>query len=226
MRRINVFLFLIILLFATPVLKGANENGKAINDADWEKAINRVDYTESYKEFEKDKPEKTTETEIKTKKPLNYDWSFLKYIFYAIVICLVIFLIIKIISNVNKNPDIKKQQISIDSIEEIEEKMHELNLEDLLLEAIKNKNFHIALRINFLIIIKQLSEKKLIAWAKEKTNWEYFSELKDNILKDGFKNIIFVFEPVWYGERSLNEEMFYQIQPVFDSFKEKLKSDE
>jgi len=46
------------------------------------------------------------------------------------------------------------------------------------------------------------------------------------MLKDGFKTIVFVFEPVWYGERHLTEAAFYLLQPTFDDFKKQLLPNE
>lgn len=219
MRIVKPYLF-ILLLSLTASLFAEKDKPLIIDGANWEKSIEGIDYTENYKEIDDPKPKSVDFT------PLSYDWSGLKYVFYFIVIGLVIFLIIKILSNLNKNPNIKKQDISIESLEEIEEKIHEIDLEQLLNEAIESKNFHIALRINFLIIIKLLSEKGAINWAKEKTNWEYYSSIKDIMLKDEFKNIIIIFEPIWYGERNLTEKGFYALQPSFDSFKKQLKPNE
>ena len=133
-----------------------------------------------------------------------------------------LFLLIKILNNLKVNPNIKKQDISIEAIEEIEEKIHEIDLQKLLEEAILQENYHVALRINFLIIIKLLSEQKQIVWAKEKTNWEYYSEIKDILKKDCFKQIILSFEPVWYGEHLLTKEGFEKLQPLFINYQDQL----
>ncbi len=223
MKRIKPYLFIFCLLSTTSLLFAKQDSSLAIDESKWEKTIKGIDYTETYKEF--DKEESQQQKDVSTT-PLNYDWSSLKYVFYFIVIGLVLFLIIKILANLNKNPNIKKQDITIEHIEKIEEKIHEIDLEQLLKGAIESKKFHIALRINFLIIIKLLSEKKEINWAKEKTNWEYYSEINDILLKDGFKSVILIFEPVWYGEQHLTEKGFYALQPSFNNFKQQLETNE
>jgi len=212
---------LVLLSFCfSSLLLAEKENSFIIKNKAWEKAVKGIDYTETYKEVNDPAPKNV---DIK---PLNYDWSSLKYLFYIAVIGLVVFLIIKILSNLNRNPNIKKQDISVESIQEIEEKLHEIDLDKLLEEAIQGKKFHIALRINFLIIIKLLSEQGAINWAKEKTNWEYYTEINDITIKDGFKAIIMIFEPVWYGEHFLTEEGFYVLQPSFSNYKNRLKTNE
>ncbi len=221
MKPFRTYLLLLSFCLISWVLPAKKPDGLTIEKAKWEKAVKGIDYTENYKEF--DKSEKK---DLDINPPLHYNLSPLKYVFYFIVVGLVIFLIVKIILNLNKNPNIKKQKLSVESLKEIEEKIHEVDLEQLLLEALADKNYHIAMRLNFLIIIKLLSEKKLIDWAKEKTNWEYFSEIKNALLKDGFKKIVIIFEPVWYGEYILTEDSYYKLQPTFDHFKKQLATDE
>ncbi|OFY97646.1 MAG: hypothetical protein A3K10_13525 [Bacteroidetes bacterium RIFCSPLOWO2_12_FULL_31_6] len=220
MRFLKTYWLTWMLCLTTSLLFAQKNDSLQIKKTEWEKVVKGIDYTENYKELDQPKEKNLNFSQLK------YDWSALKYVFYCIVIGLVLFLIIKILMNLKKNPNIKKQDFSIESMKEIEEKMHEIDLDLLLSEALAGKNFHIALRINFLIIIKLLSEKKLIIWAKEKTNWEYHSEIKEVMLKDGFKAIVFVFEPVWYGERHLTEAAFYLLQPTFDNLKKQLLPNE
>jgi len=212
MRHIKTYLFVFCFCMITTLT--AKKKSLSVDKDVWEKTIEEIDYTETFKELNKPKTENTPS--------LNYDWSGLKYLFYIIVVGLVLFLLFKILNNLKVNPNIKKQDISIEAIEEIEEKIHEIDLQKLLEEAILQENYHVALRINFLIIIKLLSEQKQIVWAKEKTNWEYYSEIKDILKKDCFKQIILSFEPVWYGEHLLTKEGFEKLQPLFINYQDQL----
>ncbi len=212
MRHIKTYLFVFCFCMITTLT--AKKKSLSVDKDVWEKTIEEIDYTETFKELNKPKTENTPS--------LNYDWSGLKYLFYIIVVGLVLFLLFKILNNLKVNPNIKKQDISIEAIEEIEGKIHEIDLQKLLEEAILQENYHVALRINFLIIIKLLSEQKQIVWAKEKTNWEYYSEIKDILKKDCFKQIILSFEPVWYGEHLLTKEGFEKLQPLFINYQDQL----
>ena len=214
MRFKSTYILFLLLTMVVFVHAEKKHDPLTIKKTQWEKSVDGIDYTETYKEMEEEQP---PEMDFDVK-PLSYDWSPFKYGFYIIVVGLVLFLIIKILVNLNKNPNITKQEISIEALEEIEEQMHELNLNELLSEAIANESYHVALRINFLIIIKSLSENGHIKWAKEKTNWEYHSETKEVLVKDHFKEIIIAFEPVWYGEHVLTKEGYFGLKPMFDSF--------
>ena len=216
MKSYKTYLFIVFCTFSL-ILNAAHQSMK-LSPKQWQELSEGIDYTETYKDLE---PDKKTENTFKWN-PFDHDFSNFKFVFYFLIIGLVVFLIIKIVSSFKKNPAIKPNAISISSIEEIEEKMHELDLEILLKEALQDKNYRIALRINFLIIIKMLSQRGYIIWAKEKTNWEYHSEVKDKNLSSLFRDIIVSFEPVWYGEHQLTEEQFNAVSPTYENFKKQL----
>ncbi len=218
MKFYKTFLFFGFLTFQL-ALNAAHSSLK-LSPKQWQEVSEGVDYTETYKDMEQET--KTKESNLINWNLFNHDFSNFKYVFYFLVSGLIIFLLIKIILSFKNNPTIKPKIISIDSIEEIEEKMHELDMDLLLNEALQAKNYRIALRINFLIIIKMLSQKGDIVWAKEKTNWEYYSEVKDINLSALFKEIIISFEPVWYGEHQLTEEQFNLVSPTYENLKKQL----
>ena len=49
-----------------------------------------------------------------------------------------------------------------------------------------------------------------------------YSEIKDILKKDCFKQIILSFEPVWYGEHLLTKEGFEKLQPLFINYQDQL----
>ena len=202
---------LVILLSFLFALNTSAGSALRLTKQQWKEISKGADYTETYHEMAKSNI-----------KPLDYDLKNFKYVFYFLIIGLVLFVIIKIIFNFNKNPIINETKISIDSIQEIEEKLHEIDLDKLYKEALDAKNYRIALRINFLIIIKMLSQNEKIIWAKEKTNWEYYSELKEEKLSVGFKAIIISFESVWYGDLHQTETQFSQVIPIYENFKKQI----
>ena len=220
MKLFKTFLFVIFSAFSL-IVNAAHQSLK-LSHKQWQELTEGIDYTETYKDLELE----SKETDSIKWNPFNHDFSSLKYVFYFLVIALIVFLLIKIILSFKNNPTIKPKTISIDSIEEIEEKMHELDLDLLLKEALQVKNYRIALRINFLIIIKMLSQRGNIIWAKEKTNWEYHSEVKDKNLSNLFKEIIISFESVWYGEHQFTEEQFNRVSPTYEYLKKQLAPNE
>lgn len=195
-----------------------------IDQKQWNEISEGVDYTENF--IEESKPATTKSKHISNTHVGSLNFSGLKYIFYFLIAGLVIFLIVRIFGNFKSNKAVEQKVISIDSMNEIEENIHEVNLENLLKDALLIKKYQIALRLNFLIIIKLLSQKGKINWAKEKTNWEYYNEIQDKILADQFKEIIVSFEAFWYGEHPLTEAQYQLTEPYYMAFKKKLAPNE
>lgn len=224
MKSIGVYILLVFVSLSFSLFAEGDAPMEITTDQ-WTEVSEGIDFTETFKENEEEVENNANTTEF-TPPSFNYDLSGFKYLFYFLVVGLVLFVIIKIVMNFNKNPTVKQEKIGIESIEEIEEKMHEIDLDELLKEAIIAKDYRIALRINFLIIIKMLSQKGEISWAKEKTNWEYHLEVKPTNLSLQFKEIIIPFESIWYGEQPLEENQFNALVPSYDRLKKDLTSDE
>ena len=102
------------------------------------------------------------------------------------------------------------------SVEDIEDNIHESDLELFIREAIDNKNYTLAIRGYYLAIIKELSLVKKIKWKRDKTNKDYLSEMRQNSLFQRFRETTRIFEKVWYGEDHLQEEEFLVLKPKFE----------
>lgn len=203
-----------------PAHRAQPDSAMQFTQQQWKEVSKGVDYTETYAEMKEDK-----QKDIHYKTSSEY-LSGLKYVFYILILGLLVFIIVRIFKNYKNNGDVKNKAISIEAIHEIEDNLHEVNLDDLLKEALHAKNYRIALRLNFLIIIKLLSQKGHIDWAKEKTNWEYHSEIKDKLLADQFKEAIKSFEMFWYGEHAFTEQHYHVTEPLYTALQKRLSPHE
>jgi len=100
-------------------------------------------------------------------------------------------------------------------INEEERLIKDENIENLLEKTIKEKNYRLAVRYYYLLILKQLNESGLIHWQSEKTNRDYIKEIKNKSIKDIFKKLTFIYEYTWYGKYPLSKNDFEQIQNQF-----------
>jgi hypothetical protein len=187
-----------------------------INETRWKKISQKKNYVETYKDSETKEEDKS-----KFKMP-STDFGGFKYVFYFIVAGAILFVVVKILQNINSSPVIDIDKGRVYTLSEVEDKMLEIDLDKILNDALIAKDYRLALRINFLIIIKTLSLSGKITWTKEKTNWEYFSELKDEKTALKFKEIVMTFESIWYGEHALTENQFNRLEPSYETFKNKL----
>lgn len=215
MKKLIAFLFILSVsyVFGEP----DKSSQKGLSKENWEHLRKDRDYVETWKP-KKINPSKTQKTNPKTIIQNNNGGNG-KFVVYGIVVLLLLFFIFRYLGTREKNSKIQATQLSIENLGEIEARMHELSLEDLLSEAEAQKNYRLALRLNFLIIIKLLSQEKIVRWKKDKTNWDYHAEIGDKIVADTFKKIVINFESFWYGEHPLTDTSYTQVDQLFSTFR-------
>lgn len=214
-RNLYLFLLMLILSFSS---KASNDSCLKISDEQWNTISKEKNYIETYTDDEIKEKEKETSS---VKMP-SMDLGGFKYVFYIIIAGAIIFLVVKILQNINSSPNIDVDKGRVYTLSEVEDKMLDIDLDKILNDALLACDFRLALRINFLIIIKMLSLSGKIIWTKEKTNWEYFNELNDPAIALKFKEIVEPFETIWYGEHELSESQYNRLQPAYEIFKIKL----
>ncbi len=140
------------------------------------------------------------------------------YIRYAIIIILIVIVVLKILNTDMQSLFLKsKKNIKMDySI--VEENLNNMNLDELINNAIRTQDFRMAVRFYFLKILKNLTEKNIINWKINKTNSEFLIEIIASKYYDDFKNICSIYDHVWYGKFSITQEKFLQIKNNYDNF--------
>lgn len=99
------------------------------------------------------------------------------------------------------------------------ENIHEINFSETIDSFEKQKDYRSAIRYRFLLVLKNLTDKRLLNWNPEKTNRDYFAELKNADLKDRFSELVYIFDYVWYGEFDINEDGYHHFKEKFLKFK-------
>lgn len=96
--------------------------------------------------------------------------------------------------------------------------------ERLLQEAIQQRDFRLAVRLYYLMLIKALAAAQLIRWQKEKTNFDYVHELHSTTAYGSFREATLLFEQVWYGELPITEQHFDALRQQFHQLLAVIKS--
>lgn len=187
----------------------------------WEKKKTGLRYLE---DIEKEREKTKREGKDKEEKNPFLEKAFLKGLstFLLIIIGIVIaFFLIRQLLGMKARPRNRKinrqGSIHID-LDQIEENLEEVILIDYIQDAIQEGNFALATRLYYLDTLKSLSKGKQIKWKKDKTNRDYLNEMQPSPLFDKFQYITHVFENIWYGNRSIDDPSFREIQPHFQSF--------
>lgn len=140
----------------------------------------------------------------------------LPYLLLAIFLYLVIRFFIKantrslIYNEKNPNMVILSEEERIIKTEDIQQ---------LIKEALSEKNYRLAVRYYYLFILKLLSEREMIAWQRQKTNDDYSNELSGSPLKHQFNRATLLYDYIWYGEFQIDEERYSKVEEVFVSLK-------
>jgi len=148
--------------------------------------------------------------------------SWLSYLLAFLLVVLLAFLIYQLF--LKSSFDDKGQKIA-SSFEDVEPtQIPKSELELLLEKALKENDFRSAIRIYFIFIIKDLSEKEWIRWEKKKTNFSYLIEMRNKPQYNSFNETVSIYELVWYGNYTIKKEDYKNIEPQFKSLLNSLKS--
>lgn len=147
-------------------------------------------------------------------------------IFFWMIIAVFIAVLLRYLLGLKRPPKNTRVERGLSSgidLEAIEEDLPEAQLEDFLQQAINSKQFSLAVRLYYLVLLQELTNKKLVSWQKDKTNNQYVQELGGTPLQQDFRSVTLLFERVWYGDQALDEAAFEQIAPQFQAFAQRIQ---
>lgn len=216
MKIIYSFLLFVFLVYR---LDAQDEAYRPIEKDKWEKAVDGLDYNEFIEE-EKETTENTDIREIQgPRQPFSLSTDWLKILIFAAIAALLIFILLKLFGNRNANPAVNNTTAIIN---DLEDKPMESDLEKFLRQAIESGNFKLAVRIYYLMVLKSLQDKGLITWKKNKTNFDYLSEVAQHPQYHQLNRSTLIYEYVWYGDKQIAEQQFNSISNSFLGLIEKI----
>lgn len=109
-------------------------------------------------------------------------------------------------------------------IKNVEENLHKSDMEILIDQSLAKGEYMMAVRLYYLWAIKELSNKRLIKWKRDKTNRDYMREMRKTDLNQPFRDVTRIFERVWYGTQdTLKQADYLDIQKKLDAFIKQVK---
>jgi hypothetical protein len=191
------------------------------DDSTWKKATEGLDYTDHRKK----KPEAEAET-LPLSKPSSFSVSeqTLRLIAFMVLFAILILILLKAFGvNISLGKKKKKAEQQF-SITEFDDRIPESELDRFLSEALEQNDYRLAVRIYYLMVLKELSGRKMISWRKEKTNYDYLVEMRPAVQYGGFRDVTLIFERSWYGERFLDRNNYEEASQRFKNFLASLKT--
>lgn len=98
----------------------------------------------------------------------------------------------------------------------------ETDFDELVRNALLQKNYRQAVRLQYLRTLHLLAAKNLVGLSPDKTNYQYVSEIKDKAYQNEFATLTLNYEYVWYGEFNIEHETYNKIEPGFINFNKKI----
>lgn len=89
------------------------------------------------------------------------------------------------------------------------------NIKELIAEAVQNKDYRLAVRYYYLLLLKDLNEKGQINYEFQKTNTEYLKEIKAENFQLSLRKVMRIYDFIWYGNFAVSESDFSLAQKHF-----------
>lgn len=102
------------------------------------------------------------------------------------------------------------------------ENIHAISFDEAIQNALQNGNYRLAIRLLYLQNLKVLTDKNIIVWQSNKTNYAYLHEINESNLRQLFKHITDVFEYAWYGHLAVDKEDFDELKESIVKFQNRL----
>ena len=151
-------------------------------------------------------------------------YTYTEYILITICALIVIYAILKLTKSDWLNVFSRKSKNALaPDFEELEENIHEMNFDQLIDQALQDKNYTRAVRLSYLKVLKILSDRQLIDWRINKTNHDYLYEVGKTNFEPEFRRLTFIFEYVCYGNFPIQQSEFQNISETFKSFERKVR---
>ena len=144
-----------------------------------------------------------------------------RVIFYALMAIALVFIVVNLLGLDVRGVFGREARSTIDySIQE--ENIREMNLDDLIADAVARGEWKLSVRLHYLKALRMLTDRELIRWEQGKTNMDYWYELRSEDLKTNFLNVTNAFENAWYGNAEVNRQNYEQSKPEFENFYSKI----
>jgi hypothetical protein len=170
---------------------------------------NQVERSDSLRELENKALE---EKKAKRKSTFNT-------VLWLVVIAGFLTFLVLFLGNSNVRIFRKTQRLDDDTLEEENtEDIFAINYQREIDKAATNRNYRLAIRLMFLRMLKDLSQKNIIQYRPDRTNLDYLMQVHSSIYYNEFFRITRNYEYAWYGKVDITEQAYAQVKNEFETF--------
>lgn len=233
MNRGRVFIMIVLL-----ALNGSVYASGALDKEDWSKLRQKLEFGQPVDKKQQEKKQNSSERKRPGTGPVaeerdeveSRSFPVLKLGARSQVVVIGVFVVLLVVilyrlfnsTLVAGNKTIVNLQTGVET-DFSEEPHRRSDLDKWLDQAMENRDYRLAIRIYFLMTLKVLEERQLIDWEKEKTNWHYIQELRQQPFQQAFQELVQVFERTWYGDKFYPEDQLLEKLEAFKTFRGNLQ---
>lgn len=97
-----------------------------------------------------------------------------------------------------------------------------INYQKEIDKAVGMNNYRLAIRLMFLRLLRNLSDKNIIQYKQDSTNFDYMMQLRSTKMYPDFFRIARNYEYSWYGQFDVDKEKYSVIKKEVENFETKL----
>lgn len=105
---------------------------------------------------------------------------------------------------------------------EEEEIIRTKDIKRLIKKALDNKEYRLAVRYYYLLILKRLTDAQLIEYEFDKTNSDYIREISSEGIGQNFIKATNLYDYIWYGNFEVTETDYYKAQSTFTNLESQI----
>jgi len=234
-------LLLVLLLACTPVVHASAYNTqqaeRTITDRQWQQASDdkAFDYTREKESDAYADDRKKVQQPAEDYRPNVFvralQWLFALFgsglgaiIMWCLVIAVVCYIIYRLFfanTSLLFSRDRKIAHAS-DTLPTVEEDLLTTNWEKKLQDAYNMGDLRMATRFAYMWLLQILQNRQLIQYKDGKTNYEYYSELKETSYKQPFRQLSRQYEYTWYGGFAATAAAYESYMSLFNEVKNKV----
>lgn len=167
--------------------------------------------------FSKEKPE-TNNYDTGSRRSRVYD----ALLWVVAIVGFVAFLVIYLAnSNVGMFRRSRNVMIDDDANPELDD-IFGINYEKEIEKAVNAGNYRLGVRLLFLRLLRHLSDKNVIQYKQDRTNFDYLMQLSNTAWYNPFMRLARHYEYVWYGKFPIEQKQFDIIRNEFNNLERQL----
>ncbi len=160
--------------------------------------------------------------------PTWFQSPIFKYAILILISAILLFVLYKLFGKNLFVSDIDDERSAKHLLSEndLDDRFYEMDLDNLLIKAVSEQNWAMAIRIRFLMVLKKLIDQEQIKWHKDLTNRQIAWQIRPLESRNDFFDLVGYFEKVWYGDMGVTSEYYQKISTRFEDYKGTIESND